>query len=343
MTSAPAPPVLDRLSSLADETRARILLLLEGSEMTVSELCQVLQLPQSTVSRNLSILAREGWLSARSEGTSRHYRLARELDESAGRLWAAVREDFADSDAVRADGARARSVLETRAERSRAFFSAEAGRWDTLREDLFGRRAELQLLPGLLEGTEVVGDLGCGTGQLARLLAPFAGQVVGVDRSAEMLELARERLAGASNVELREGELEALPLDDASLDVAILSLVLHYTADPCRVLAEARRVLRPAGRLLVLDMERHNRAAFREEMGHVWLGFTTDELEGWLEEAGFQDIRVARPPADTDASGPLLMSVRARRADAAEAPSTSRERGNAEQPPNRSTRSARKA
>jgi SAM-dependent methyltransferase len=307
MTTSPAPPVLDRLSSLADETRARILLLLDGSEMTVSELCQVLQLPQSTVSRNLSILTREGWLSARSEGTSRHYRLTRDLDESAGRLWAAVREDFADSDGVRSDRARARSVLETRAERSRAFFSSEAGRWDSLREDLFGRRAELQLLPGLLEGTEVVGDLGCGTGQLARLLAPFAGRVVGVDRSAEMLELARERLAAASNVELREGELEALPLDDGTLDVAILSLVLHYTADPGRVLTEARRVLRPGGRLLVLDMERHSRAAFREEMGHLWLGFTPEELSEWLLEAGFQDVRVASPPADTDASGPLLL------------------------------------
>jgi SAM-dependent methyltransferase len=332
MTASSAPPVLDRLSSLADETRARILLLLEGSEMTVSELCQVLQLPQSTVSRNLSILAREGWLSVRSEGTSRHYRLARELDESAGRLWAAVREDFADSDAVRSDRARARSVMETRAERSRAFFSAEAGRWDSLREELFGRRAELQLLPGLLEGTETVGDLGCGTGQLARLLAPFAGRVVGVDRSAEMLELARERLARASNVELRQGELEALPLDDGALDVAILSLVLHYVADPARVFVEARRVLRPGGRLLILEMQRHQRAAFREEMGHLWLGFSTDEIEQWLVDAGFRDIRVAEPPADPEASGPLLMSARARRPAADGAPPMSREPARPGQP-----------
>lgn len=313
MTASSAPPVLDRLSSLADETRARILLLLDGSEMTVSELCQVLQLPQSTVSRNLGILAREGWLSARSEGTSRHYRLTRELDESAGRLWAAVREDLADSGPVRSDQVRARSVMEARAERSRAFFSAKAGRWDALREELFGRRAELQLLPGLLDGTETVGDLGCGTGQLARLLAPFAGRVVGVDRSAEMLDLARERLAGTANVELRQGELEALPMKDGSLDVAVLSLVLHYVADPPRVCAEARRVLRPGGRLLILDMQQHQRAAFREEMGHLWLGFSADELEVWLADAGFVAIRVVEPPADPEATGPLLLSVRARR------------------------------
>jgi len=304
--------VLDRLGSLADETRTRILLLLEGSEFTVSELCQVVQLPQSTVSRHLRILSRDGWLAVRSEGTSRHYRLSASLDAAARSLWTAVREELSATPAAREDRLRSKSVLEARAERSRAFFSTEAGRWDSLRRELFGGRADLQLLPGLLEGTERVGDLGCGTGQLARLLAPFAGELVAVDRSPQMLDLARERLRGQAGVRVEQGDLEALPLKDGSLDVAILSLVLHYVVDPARALAEVHRTLRPGGRILILDMQRHQRARFREEMGHVWLGFTPAELEGWLEDAGFEAIRLVDLPPDPEAAGPLLFSLRGR-------------------------------
>ena len=134
-------PVLGQLSSLADETRARILLLLDGSELSVSEICQVVQLPQSTVSRHLRILSREGWLTARSEGPSRHYRVSPALEASARALWDAVRGELSRSPAAEADRARAKGVLDARAERSRTFFSSEARRWDTLREELFGAEA----------------------------------------------------------------------------------------------------------------------------------------------------------------------------------------------------------
>ncbi len=312
-----APPssedVLGRLSSLADETRTRILLLLERSELTVSEICQIVQIPQSTVSRHLRLLSQEGWLSVRSEGTSRHYRVSRKLDPGARKLWAAVREELAHSPLAREDRVRSRSVLEARAEQSRAFFSTQAGRWDRLRQELFGSRAELQLLPGLLEGTEVVGDLGCGTGQLARFLAPFAGKVIGVDQSEEMLEQARRRLSDRDNVEIKQGELEALPVEDGMLDIAILSLVLHYVVDPLRALEEVHRVLRPGGRILVQDMQRHQREAFREEMGHLWLGFSPEEFQEWLEEAGFDSVRLAEVPPEPEAKGPLLFAMRARR------------------------------
>jgi ArsR family transcriptional regulator len=254
---------------------------------------------------------REGWLTARSEGTRRHYRLSPELDPSAHVLWEAVRDELSRTSGAEVDRARARGVLEARAERSRAFFSSAAGRWDGLRQDLFGARVDLQLLPGLLAPRDVVGDLGCGTGRLARALAPFAEAVIAVDRSAEMLAVARTRLDGMENVQVREGEIESLPIEDATLDVAILSLVLHYVVDPLRALLEVHRVLRPGARLLVLDMLRHQRTAFREEMGHVWLGFSPEELNGWVCEAGFHSPCLSKLPADPDTAGPLLFNLRA--------------------------------
>ncbi len=279
--------------------------------MTVSELCQVVQIPQSTVSRHLGVLSQEGWVTARSEGTSRHYRLAPSLDPTAKRLWEAVKDEVSDGAMAREDRIRAESVLEVRAQRSETFFSSQAGRWDHLRRELFGARAELQLLAGLLDPEEVVADLGCGTGQLTRLLAPYASRVVAVDRSPEMLDLARQRLREYSNVELHQGELETLPLEAQSVDVAIFALVLHYVVNPGRAFAEAHRILRPGGRLLIVDMQQHDRAAFREDMGHVWLGFSPDELGGWLEAADFRSPVRDALPADPEAEGPLLFSLRA--------------------------------
>jgi ArsR family transcriptional regulator len=313
-TAASVPvraPIFDLLQSLADETRARILLLLESHEFTVGEICQIVQMPQSTVSRHLGILAQDGWLTVRVDGRSRHYRLSPTLDTSAEELWAAVRDELADAPMRREDRLRSRSVLEARAERSSAFFSSEAGRWDQLRHELFGGAADLKLLPGLLRGTELVGDLGCGTGHLSRLLSPFAREVFAIDRSREMLEVARSRLGDCANVQLREGDLTALPLGDGSLDVAIVSLVLHYVVDLDRALAEVHRVLRSGGRILLLDMQRHDREGFREEMGHVWLGFQPEALERLLEEVGFGDVSTVALPPDPDASGPSLFVLRA--------------------------------
>ncbi|MGH7481574.1 MAG: ArsR/SmtB family transcription factor, partial [Longimicrobiales bacterium] len=265
----PESAVFDRLSVLADATRGRLLLLLARHELTVGELCAAVQLPQSTVSRHLRILSEEGWLVSRAEGTSRYYRLAPGLDASRRRLWQVVAEEAGDTVEAAQDEARAGSVLARRQRKSEEFFATAAGRWDGMRAELFGERAELLALLGLLDQDAVVGDLGCGTGQLAAAYAPFVGRVIGVDRSREMLKAARRRLADVRNVELRRGELEALPLDDASLDVALLFLVLHYVPEPPAALAEAARVLRPGGRLLVVDMATHGREEYREQMGHV--------------------------------------------------------------------------
>jgi len=318
-------PVFDRLAALSDATRARLLLALEEQALSVSELCSVLQQPQSTVSRHLKVLTGGGWLTAWREGTSRLYRL-RELDRPAAELWRIVRADVARLPAARQDRHRLAAVLRARRARSREFFASTAGAWDRLREELFGERAELLPLLGLLDPGWTVGDLGCGTGRSSEALAGFVGRVVAVDDSPEMLAAAERRLEGLGNVELRRGALEELPVADGELDAAVLVLVFHHLPDPAAALAEAARALAPGGRLLVVDMTAHDRARYRREMGHQWLGFERDRVEGWLAGAGFERTRFTPLPADPDALGPGLFaataalpkaaSVRATRAEA---------------------------
>lgn len=312
-----ATTIFDRLSALADPTRCRLLLLLERHELTVSELCAVLGLPQSTVSRHLKILADEGWVVSRADGTSRQYRLAAGLSPEARRLWRVVREEVAATAAAAEDRERVRSVLAQRRTRSREFFRAAAGQWDALRTELFGERPELAALPALLDEAWTVGDLGCGTGQLAAAVAPFVRRVIAVDEAEAMLAAARARLAALpelDNVELRAGALEELPIGDGELDVAIFSLVLHYLPEPRAALAEARRTLAPRGRVLILDMMPHGREEYREWMGHVWLGFPAEQLEEWLRDAGFDGVRYRPLPLDPRAKGPQLFVAAARKA-----------------------------
>jgi ArsR family transcriptional regulator len=306
--------VLDRLGALADEVRSRILLLLDRHELAVGELCSVLQLPQSTVSRHLKVLGDGGWVVARAEGPSRRYTLAPQLDAEARRLWQVVRTQLADGPAAAQDAERLRSELAERRTRSQEFFSASAAQWDALRAELFGQRADLLALPGLLDEDWTVGDLGCGTGQVSAALAPFVRSVVAVDQSRAMLAAARVRLKGMDNVELRSGDLEELPIEDRTLDAAVLLLVLHYVVDPARALAEARRVLKPGGRLLVMDMTPHAREEYRQTMGHVWQGFDAEQIGAWAAEAGFERVRYRSLPPDAQAKGPGLFAATMRRA-----------------------------
>ncbi|HEX8320416.1 metalloregulator ArsR/SmtB family transcription factor [Longimicrobium sp.] len=312
--SVSAPAIFDRMSALADATRSRLLLVLERHELTVGELCQVLQLPQSTVSRHLKLLGDEGWVSARAEGTSRRYRMpADRLDAEARQLWQLVRREVAELAGAAQDAERLRSVLAQRSTRSREFFSSAAGEWDRLRADLFGRRADLLGLLGLVDEAWTVGDLGCGTGQMAASLAPFVARVIAVDGSPAMLEAARARLAGTPNVEVREGELESLPIEPGTLDAAVAFLVLHYVAEPADALAQAARALKPGGRLLVVDMMPHDREEYRQAMGHVWQGFESERLGGWMADAGLTAFRYVPLPPDPAAKGPTLFAASARR------------------------------
>ena len=314
---ATAPPIFDRMSALADATRSRVLLVLERHELTVGELCQVLQLPQSTVSRHLKLLGDEGWLSARAEGTSRRYRMpADRLDPDARQLWTLVKPQVATLAAAGHDAERVRTVLAQRTTRSAEFFRTQAGEWDRLRAELFGRRADLHSLLGLLDDGWTVGDLGCGTGQLSESLAPFVRQVVAVDASEAMLTAARARLDDAPNVDVRQGELESLPVADGELDAALVFLVLHYVAEPAEAIAEAARALRPGGRLLLVDMVPHAREEYRQAMGHLWLGFDADTAAGWMADAGLASFRYVALPPDPAAKGPGLFAASGRKGSA---------------------------
>jgi ubiquinone/menaquinone biosynthesis C-methylase UbiE/DNA-binding transcriptional ArsR family regulator len=302
-----APAILDHLSALSDGTRSRILLLVDRHELTVSELCGILQLPQSTVSRHLKALADSGWIAARAEGTSHLYTMTRdELDPSARRLWLLVRDQVGPSPAAAQDQRRLQTALAARRTKSQDFFSSSAGQWDRVRDDLFGERFHLSALAALAQSEWVVGDLGCGTGQVSAALAPFVSRVIAVDESAAMLQAARKRLSGLDNIELRRGELEALPIDDGRLDAATLMLVLHHVPEPERALADVARVLKPGGRVLIVDMLPHDREQYRQQMGHVWLGFSDDHVRRMLSDAGFGEIRVVVLPPDARAKGPGL-------------------------------------
>jgi ubiquinone/menaquinone biosynthesis C-methylase UbiE len=322
-----APAILDHLSALADTTRSRILLLLDRHELTVGELCAVLQLPQSSVSRHLKALSDSGWIAARAEGTSRLYTMPRastragrqehpdgrdELDAPSRRLWQLVREQVGSTPAAAHDQRRLSAALAERRKKSQEFFSSSAGQWDRLRGELFGERFHLAALAAFAEPDWIVGDLGCGAGQVAAALAPFVARVVAVDASPQMLQAARRRLRGLDNIDLRRGDLEALPIDDARLDAATLMLVLHHVPEPARALAEASRVLKPGGRLLVVDMLPHDRESYRQQMGHVWLGFSGEHIERMLRECGFGQVRSVPLPADARVKGPGLFVSTAR-------------------------------
>jgi ArsR family transcriptional regulator len=280
----------------------------------VTELQAALQLPQSTVSRHLKVLGDGGWIGRTPEGASHLYRFPSDgLQARSRQLWELVRGELTTSRAAERDRQRLRAVLTERHARSRSFFASQAGQWDRIREELFGRRHELQAFLGLLDPEWAVGDLGCGTGHLAAAVAPFVRRVVAVDESAEMLGAARARLSELANVELQQGELELLPLREAELDLAVLALVLPYLPEPGRAIAEAARALQPGGRLLVMDLQPHDRAEYGETMGHLWLGFGPAQVLAWCSAAGLRAARVIPLPGDLAVRGPGLFLAAARK------------------------------
>lgn len=306
--------ILDHMAALADPIRCRMLLPLERHELTVSEICSVLQLPQSTVSRHLKTLADDGWVVSRRDGTSRFYGMTLDgLDSGAQRLWPLIREQMASTNGAEQDERRLKSVLSRRRSKSEAFFASASGQWDHLREELFGDRFHLYALLALIDGTLTVGDLGCGTGQVSELLAPHVARVIAVDGSTDMVQAARRRLKGTANVDVRRGDMEALPIDEGQLDVAILALVLHHVPEPAHALAEVSRVLRPDGRVLMVDMLPHDREEYQQQMGHVWLGFSEKTMARHFEAAGFEKPTFTPLPTEPDVKGPSLFVATARK------------------------------
>jgi SAM-dependent methyltransferase len=281
---------------LGDEARLRLLRVLARDRFNVTELTGVLGLAQSGISRHLGLLKEAGLVAEERTGAYTYYKLAPAVRQNGnGALWTLLESQFAAGDAavtVRADEARLQEVLRLRREN----FDAHTGP-DT--------RDGRQLVPGrswaawgralghLMPALDVV-DIGCGEGYLAIEAAQWARHVTAIDRSPEVL--ARAKALGArrraANITWKRGEMEKLPLADQSLDLAILSQALHHAADPAAVVAEASRVLRPGGRVLLLDLRSHDEAWVRDQLGDRWLGFEDQQLRSMLEDAHFGDVRI---------------------------------------------------
>jgi ArsR family transcriptional regulator len=301
------------MDGLADPIRLRLLHLLERRELGVVELCEVLQLPQSTVSRHLKVLSEQRWLESRRLGAQNLYRMAEGLDGGARRLWRLARSESEEWATLSQDRLRLERRLRDRRGDAEIFFAGAAGEWDRLRAELYGAAFGASALLALLPPGWAVADLGCGTGALAAALAPHVRRVVGVDQSAAMLRAARRRSRGIGNVELRRGALESLPLDDEAFDAALMVLVLTYLPEPMAALREAARVLRPGGRLVAVDLVRHDDEPFRRRLGQASLGFEPARLRSLLGEAGLADAQVRTLPPEPGAKGPALLLARAGR------------------------------
>lgn len=292
--------LLARMGALADPTRLRLVWALEKHELGVAELCDVLQLPQSTVSRHLKVLADQGWAGSRAQGTARLYRFASaELEPAARRLWLVAREQTEGWAAVRQDQLRLGRLLRERRSRTESFFAGAAAQWDRLRAELYGNAFTHQAMFALLPENAVIADLGCGTGQMTAELAPWVGKVIGIDSSAAMLKAAKARTEELPNVELRRGDLTAIPIDSGTCDAALLLLVLSYVTEPQAVLKELARILKLGGKAVIVDLSPHDREDFREKMGQQVLGFEAGRVRTLMQEANLAIVRfVSLPPAE---------------------------------------------
>ena len=285
---------LDIFRALADATRLRILALLRSMELSVGELAQVLGQSQPRVSRHVKILCDAGLAERRKEGSwvfvalGAEARVAPMLAALDG--WSAGAPDHW---AV-ADTARLAAVRADRAAAAAEWFEAHAGDWDAIRS-LHVAESEVEAAMARVLGDTPLGrviDIGTGTGRMLELFAPMAENALGIDRSSEMLRLARAKLAGVGNAELRQADLYALPMADAGADLAIIHHVLHFAQQPGAAIAEAARVLAGGGRLLIADFASHDREDLRAGEGHIRLGFGDEQMLGWFEAAGLAPVQV---------------------------------------------------
>lgn len=305
------------MACLADGTRVRLLRLLEQDELGVSDLCAVVQMPQSTVSRHLKVLADEGWVTHRREATTRLYRLiADELTPTQRDLWTLTRQHAADWPTLQQDAARLAARLATGTGRRAAFFAGLAANWDATRDATYGPNLNSHVVAALLPtSVKRFADFGCGTGSLLFAAAPYLQTAHGLDASPEMLTAAQSRAVShdLSNLAFHEAELADTPLESDSLDAAACVLVLSYLEpdDQAAVLTEMRRVVKPGGTAVVLDLLAHDRDHFRREMGQANNGFAPEALSDLLRQADFTRVQTHQPPPHPDATGPALLVARA--------------------------------
>jgi len=297
------PSILKNLRLLADPSRLRILLLVEREELSVAELQEILGMGQSRISTHLSQLKNAGLVEDRRNGKSILYRLKPSAQSNGfSEMLVVLRQAAAEIPEAEQDTEALRLALRRRQDKMRAYFDELAGKfgrnyvpgrsWQGLAETL------LTLLPPM-----VIADLGAGEGTFSQLLARRAKKVIAVDNSEKMVEYGRElaRKYGVKNLEYRKGDLEAVPIRDATVDLAFFSQALHHAQHPARAVAEASRILRPGGRIVVLDLLRHSYEEARELYADLWLGFTEVEVTRFLRQAGFKNIETSVVHSEEDA------------------------------------------
>lgn len=287
--------LLAGLRAAGEETRLRILALLAEGELSVTDLTDILGQSQPRISRHLKLMAEAGLIRRAREGAWAFYRLD---DQAGGGLLATALSGWIDpqDQVIVADRERLAQVRSARAEAAQAYFGGIAREWDTLRSlHAPDDAVEAAILAAI--GDKPIGallDLGTGTGRMLQVLAPRAGRAVGVDASHAMLAVARANLEreGLSRVELRQGDVYALPFGRNSFDLVLIHQVLHFLDDPARALRGAAAVLAPGGRLVIVDFAPHDLEFLRAEHAHRRLGFAPAQVAGWLQEAGLTCDRI---------------------------------------------------
>ena len=300
--------LLVSLKAAAESTRIRIMFILSHGELNVSELTYVLGQSQPRVSRHLKLMAEAGLLSRHKEGNWVLFRLRQE--GRGGALARALVDMLSTKDSLLSgDLARLEEVKRQREERASAYFSANAISWSELRS-LHVDEENVEQAMRQLVGPDKIGtlvDLGTGTGRVLELFAPLASQLHGIDSSREMLAIARSSLErqGLKMAELRQSDIYALPLGDATADAVTLHQVLHFLDEPQKALLEARRILRPDGKLLIVDFAPHDLEQLREEHAHRRLGISAEQMTAWLQRSNLvmEQHRVLDPPWLKDRKG----------------------------------------
>lgn len=279
------------LRAAGEHTRLRILALCARSELSVSELVQILGQSQPRVSRHLKLMVEAGLLERIPEGAQVFLRLAGNSD--AGRLARALVELIPEADVVlNRDLSRLQQVRDARTQRAQDYFQTVAKSWDSIRSLHVAQKKVEDKLREII-GDEPVSellDIGTGTGRILEILSPQVKHGVGVDLSSGMLAVARSNIErhGFSHVQVRKGDMYRLPIEDSSIDLAVVHMVLHYSDEPLEVIREAARVLRPRGRLILVDFAAHGEEKLRDEFNHHRLGFSDDEVRYWFEHCGLE-------------------------------------------------------
>ena len=309
MTTASPPTLLDSLSALNDCVRLRVLRLVSKHELSVGEVADILQLPQSTASRHLKPLHEVGFVARRTVGTTGLYRLCDTMPTEVAELWNVVATNCSDLPQAEEDAARLISVLAQRHTDSRHFFQTIGGDWESMRNDLFGSAFTSDALLCLLNPSLRVVDIGCGIGNVASLIAPYVEHVTAIDRESAMLDEAMQRPDLSLNIDFLEADAMSLPLDDNNADVALFCLVLHHIEFPADALGEAARVVKGGGRILVIDMQEHQHHEYKHTMGHVHLGFSEVDIKSLCSQCGLSLRQYHRLRPYTGARGPSLFAA----------------------------------